>query len=134
MSTRTIVAVILVAACAGLMACTSTRPLAERRSGGSTDWPGYNRTLTSKRFADLKLINRSNVAALRPICTCDLGLLTSFQTGPIVVKGTLYATSEKQMIVRRPSLRAAMYPRRRGYRAAVAGCPAGCDEQSRSRI
>jgi hypothetical protein len=134
MSTRTISAVIPVAAGAGLMACTSKRSSVERRSGGSTDWPGYSRTLTSKRFADLKLINRSNVHALRPICTCDLGLLTSFQTGPVVVEGPLYATPEKLMIVRRPGLRAVMYPRRRGYRAAVAGCPVGYGDQSGSRI
>jgi alcohol dehydrogenase (cytochrome c) len=58
------------------------------------DWPGYNRTLTSERFSKLKAIDRGNVAKLAVRCTYDTGLVTSMQTGPIVLAGTLYATTE----------------------------------------
>lgn len=95
MSTSTFARLILVA-CTGLMACRSADQPVEQASGGRTDWPGYNRTLTSDRFAELSMIDRSNVANLRPVCTYDLGIDTSFQTGPIVVGRILYATSEKE--------------------------------------
>src|SRR5262245_17466465 len=58
------------------------------------DWPSYNRTLTSERYAPFDQINKTNVARLRQICVYDLGIDTSFQTGPIVIGRTLYGTSE----------------------------------------
>lgn len=61
-------------------------------------WPSYNRTLTSERFVDLAQIQRTNVGSLRELCTYDTGIETSFQTGPIVVDGVLYATTEMDTI------------------------------------
>lgn len=58
------------------------------------DWPGYNRTLTSERFSKLAEIDRGNVGKLKVKCTYDTGLVTSMQTGPIVLAGTLFATTE----------------------------------------
>src|SRR5262249_15803397 len=58
------------------------------------DWPSYNRTLTSERFVPRLDINVQNVHALREICTFDTGIETSFQTGPIVIDGVLYGTTE----------------------------------------
>jgi alcohol dehydrogenase (cytochrome c) len=58
------------------------------------DWPSYNRALTSERFVPYTEIMRANVGKLRKLCTYDTGIETSFQTGPIVVAGTLYATTE----------------------------------------
>jgi PQQ-dependent dehydrogenase (methanol/ethanol family) len=63
---------------------------------GIADWPSYNRTVTSERYATLDAITADNVSRLRVACTYDLGIDTSFQTGPIVVGRTLYATSEKE--------------------------------------
>ncbi len=63
-----------------------------------TDWPSYNRTLLSDRYAPLDQINRGNVAQLHPICTYDLGMQTEFETGPLVIGRTLYATSETDII------------------------------------
>ena len=60
----------------------------------ASDWPSYNRTLTSDRFSPLAEIDTSNVASLREVCSFDTGLTTSFQTGPLVAGGTLYFTSE----------------------------------------
>lgn len=62
----------------------------------NVDWPSYNRTLTSERFAPLDQITPANVATLGVACTYDLGIDTSLQTGPIVVEGVLYGTSEKE--------------------------------------
>ena len=62
---------------------------------GGDDWPSYNRSLTSERFVTATGIDRANVAGLKVTCTYETGIKTSFQTGPIVVDGTLYFTTEK---------------------------------------
>src|ERR1700675_185735 len=59
-----------------------------------TDWPSYNRTLTSERYVPFDQINKANVAGLKQLCVYDLGIDTSFQTGPIVIGRTLYGTTE----------------------------------------
>ena len=60
----------------------------------ASDWPGYNRTLAGDRFSPLSDITRANVAQLHPICTYTLPEVTSLQTGPIVVAGTMYFTTD----------------------------------------
>lgn len=74
---------------ATLGACATTAP------SGRTDWPSYNRSLTSERHAPLRGIHAGNVGRLAVACIYDLGLDTSFQTGPIVVGETMYVTTEK---------------------------------------
>jgi alcohol dehydrogenase (cytochrome c) len=64
----------------------------------ATDWPSYNRTLSSDRFSPLAQINKSNVARLKQLCVFDLNVDTNFQTGPIVVGRTLYATTDKEIL------------------------------------
>jgi alcohol dehydrogenase (cytochrome c) len=66
--------------------------------GVQNDWPTYNRTLTSDRYAPFDEINRANVAKLHAICSYDLGLQTEFETGPLVVGNVLYATSEMDIV------------------------------------
>lgn len=63
-------------------------------NAAENDWSSYNRTLTSERFAPQKQINRANVGKLRKLCTYDTGTETGFQTGPIVIDGVLYGTTE----------------------------------------
>jgi len=58
------------------------------------DWPGYNRTLAGDRFSPLAEINAGNVAQLRTICAYTLPEVTSLQTGPIVVNGTMFFTTD----------------------------------------
>lgn len=58
------------------------------------DWPSFNRTLTSERTSPLAEITGENVGRLREVCSYDTGLTTSFQTGPIVVSGVMYFTTE----------------------------------------
>ena len=60
----------------------------------SGDWPGYNRTLAGDRYSPLAEINASNVGSLRTICGYTLPEVTSLQTGPIVVNGTMFFTTD----------------------------------------
>lgn len=83
------------AALALVTGCAST-PVSQTSALRDTDWPSYNRTLTSERYAPQNQISAANVSQLRVACTYDTGLDTSFQTGPIVVGGTMYATTEKE--------------------------------------
>jgi len=63
-----------------------------------TDWPSYNRTLTSERYVPFDQINKTNVARLKQLCVYDLDVDTSFQTGPLVIDRTLYATTDKEIL------------------------------------
>ncbi len=62
------------------------------------DWPSYNNTLTSERFAALDAIDAKNVAGLKVRCSFDTGEQTSFQPGLIEVDGALFATTEHDTI------------------------------------
>ncbi len=64
----------------------------------TTDWPSYNRTLTSDRYAPLDQINRSNVARLKQLCVFDLDVDVSFQAGPIVIGRTMYVTADRETL------------------------------------
>src|SRR5260370_17319070 len=59
------------------------------------DWPSYNRTLTSDRYATLEKIDDKNVAGLKVLCSFDTGEQGSFQTGLVEVDGFLFATTER---------------------------------------
>jgi PQQ-dependent dehydrogenase (methanol/ethanol family) len=60
------------------------------------DWLTYNRTLEGNRGSPLAEINPSNIARLRPVCTFELGEQAAFETGPIVVGGTMYLTTAER--------------------------------------
>jgi alcohol dehydrogenase (cytochrome c) len=70
----------------------------QRAAGVVTDWPSYNRTPTAERYAPLDQINRSNVSRLKTLCVYDFNVDINFQTGPIVVGRTLYATTEDETV------------------------------------
>ena len=84
----------ILSAALGLALVGATAGAATAQSGGNVDWPTYNRTLTSQRYVPLDEINTKNVAQLKPLCTYDLGSQTEFESGPLVIGDTLYATSE----------------------------------------
>jgi PQQ-dependent dehydrogenase (methanol/ethanol family) len=64
----------------------------------ATDWPSYNRTLTSERYAPLEQINKGNVSRLKQLCVYDLNVDVNFQTGPIVVGRTMYVTADREIL------------------------------------
>lgn len=57
------------------------------------DWVTYDRDYTGDRYSPLDEINAGNVTRLQQICVFDSGVKTSFETGPVVVDGTLYFTT-----------------------------------------
>src|ERR1700722_11583968 len=75
-------------AAAGLLSCPAWAQAAYK------DWPSYNNTLTSDRYATLDAIDTKNVPGLKVRCSFDTGEQTSFQTGLIEVEGALLATTE----------------------------------------
>jgi PQQ-dependent dehydrogenase (methanol/ethanol family) len=82
---------IVLAACASPPVVISTVvPLAL----DAGDWPSYNRTLAGDRFSPLGEITTANVTQLRTICSYTLPEVTSLQTGPIVVNGTMFFTTD----------------------------------------
>src|SRR6476659_3440341 len=58
------------------------------------DWLTFNRTLAGDRFSPLAEIDRSNVARLGVVCRYALPEVTALQTGPIVVGGVMYFTTD----------------------------------------
>jgi alcohol dehydrogenase (cytochrome c) len=56
-------------------------------AAAAADWPSYNRTLTSERYAPLAEINAKTVGGLKVLCTYDTGQYTSFESGLIMVDG-----------------------------------------------
>lgn len=93
----------------GAMPALSKAPkatlLAPDQTPGATadDWPSYNKTLTSNRFATLDQINTSNVRSLRVLCTYDTGQYTGFTSGLLEVDGALIAVTEYDIFSIDPS-------------------------------
>ena len=63
-------------------------------SSDGANWPAYGRTVAGDRYSPLAEVDRTNVAQLRMQCSYTLPEVTSFQTGPIVVGGTMYFTTD----------------------------------------
>jgi alcohol dehydrogenase (cytochrome c) len=61
----------------------------------ANDWPSYNRTLTSDRYATLEKIDNKNVTGLKVICSFDTGEQIAFETGLVQVDGALFGTTER---------------------------------------
>ena len=88
---------LVVAAAAFGTACVKVQVSRSGPSGSGSngaDWPSYNRTLAGDRFSPLAQIDRSNVSTLQTICSYALPEVTDLQTGPVVVNGTMYFTSD----------------------------------------
>jgi alcohol dehydrogenase (cytochrome c) len=79
-------------ALAGLAACAQAAA-AEPPRTPSADWPAYNRTLEGDRYSPLTEIATANVGQLTLRCAYTLPEVVSFQTGPLVVDGTMYFTT-----------------------------------------
>ena len=61
---------------------------------GPKDWPSYNRTLTSDRFAPETEITPANAGNLQVLCTYDTGQYTGFNSGLLEVNGALLFATE----------------------------------------
>ena len=74
-------------------AAAAPSPLPAAAGVADGDWPSYNRTLTSERYAPLAEINTKTVGRLKVLCTYDTGQYTSFESGLIMVNGALIGTT-----------------------------------------
>ena len=82
-----------------LAACThapraNSSAVSPRATVTAGDWPTFNRTLEGDRFSPLAEIDRSNVSRLAVVCRYALPEVTALQTGPIVIAGTMYLTTD----------------------------------------
>jgi alcohol dehydrogenase (cytochrome c) len=68
-----------------------------------TDWPLYNRTLEGDRYSPLSEITTKNAGNLKVLCTYDTDVLTSFESGLVVVNGALIGTTEHDTFSLDPS-------------------------------
>jgi alcohol dehydrogenase (cytochrome c) len=75
-------------------AASATPANVARQTVAAGDWPAYNRTLAGDRYSPLDEINRGNVAQLQAVCTYTLPEVVSLQTGPVVIAGTMYFTTD----------------------------------------
>jgi alcohol dehydrogenase (cytochrome c) len=77
---------------AALAACAQVA-VAAPPATASADWPAYHRTLAGDRYSPLAQITPANVGQLTMHCAFTLPEVVSFQTGPLVVNGTMYFTT-----------------------------------------
>lgn len=79
-----------VGASSGLAALVPAQP--GGMSSGS-EWPSYNGGYDATRYSFLSQINTSNVASLAEVARFKLPETTSFQSGPVLIDGTLHVTT-----------------------------------------
>ena len=100
MSFTTSVPLLLGVACASQVRTTSTTTAStESRSASAdrasrTDWPFYNGSLEGTRYSTLAELTPANAASVQRTCTFDTGEQMSMQSGPVVVGGVLYLTTD----------------------------------------
>ncbi len=75
-------------------ASVASSPVTAQPVDNPNDWTAYNRTVAGDRFSPLTEITRANVAQIKAVCTYNLPEVSSLQTGPIVVGGTMYFTTD----------------------------------------
>jgi hypothetical protein len=96
------------------------------RGAEADDWLTYNRTLAGDRFSPLGEIDRSDVAQLKAICTYTLPEVSSLQTGPLVVDGTMYFTTDEGSYAIDASTCAEKWKQHRVRRPAALSTPICC--------
>src|SRR5260370_13489025 len=65
----------------------------DRADDSTSDWLMYNKGYEGQRYSKLTQLNARTAAKLRPVCMLQLGELGTFQTGPVVYEGIVYATT-----------------------------------------
>ncbi len=61
--------------------------------GAAAQWSMYNGTYAGDRYSQLREINPSNVASLRPVCKYPLAEEGPFQAGPVIAGKVAYVTT-----------------------------------------
>jgi glucose dehydrogenase len=58
-----------------------------------SEWPAYNGGYDATRFSSLTRINTGNVASLAEVARFHIPETTAFQSGPVLIDGTMYVTT-----------------------------------------
>jgi alcohol dehydrogenase (cytochrome c) len=61
--------------------------------GSGAEWPSYNGGYNATRFSSLTQISTNNVASLSEVARFKLPETTAFQSGPVLIDGTLFVTT-----------------------------------------
>ncbi len=113
---RAIRAARVVAMLAGLAAATACGEHAARSANGtvdvaaadsalranmadSVDWPSYGRDYSNQRYSTLGQINTTNVSQLALAWHYKSGIVSGYETSPIVIDGTMYITTPLNHVV-----------------------------------
>ncbi len=67
---------------------------AAAKATADAEWPMYNKEYDGQRYSTLDQINTDNVGALREVCRVRVDKGVSFHSGPIVVNGIMYVTTD----------------------------------------
>jgi alcohol dehydrogenase (cytochrome c) len=65
----------------------------------STEWPLYGRDFSNQRFSPLTQINSRNVGQLAPAWVYHTGIVSGFETSPVVVGGVMYISTPLNHVV-----------------------------------
>lgn len=76
-----------------VIAALAAATTAHAASTPGADWLTFNGPLRATRFSPLKEITTANVKRLKRVATFNTGEMASFQTGPVVVDGTMFFTT-----------------------------------------
>ena len=115
----------------GIGLLTALSHLAAQGPGSSTqsalpdDWPTYNRTHAGERFSPLAELTAANVGRLRQVCLFDTGEQVSFQTGPLVIAGVMYVTSDTMTYALDAATCAVKWKQAHAYRPTTLGVNRG---------
>lgn len=78
-----------------LVACLACAPaLSPGSAPVGTDWPSYNGTLDGSRYSPLTQLTATNASGLERGCSFDTREQMSMQSGPVVVNGVLFITTD----------------------------------------
>ena len=89
---------------AGSMLGAPLLAVAAESAAQNVDWPGYNNDYQARRYSSLDQINVGNVASSKEVCRLKVQQGGTFQSGPIVVDGTMYLTTAYETIALDPSI------------------------------
>ncbi|MGA8595435.1 MAG: PQQ-binding-like beta-propeller repeat protein [Bryobacteraceae bacterium] len=74
---------------------SAAQPASDQPGGmrSSSEWPAYNGGYNATRFSPVTQINTGNVASLVEVARFKLPETTAFQSGPVLIDGTMYVTT-----------------------------------------
>lgn len=75
-----------------------TQEQLNQAEAATRDWLYHTHDYSGARYVALDQINARNAAELRPACVYQVGGVSNFQTGPIVYRGTMYVTTNRDTV------------------------------------